>query len=84
MFMKNIMIGILSIVSIGSIVYGYKQRSALDKVQATCLLEKNALEKLAQEQQLQAREFQKMAQQAQQEAIVQRTICEEQLKAFKK
>ena len=82
--MKNIVIGVLSIVSVGSIVYAYMQRSALDTMQATCLLEKNTLEKFAREQQVQAREFQKMAQQAQQEAIVQRTICEEQLKAFKK
>jgi Tfp pilus assembly protein PilE len=82
--MKNIVIGILSIVSVGSIAYGYMQRSTLDHVQATCELEKNTLEKFAQEQQLQAREFQKMAELAQQEAIVQRTICEEQLKALKK
>jgi hypothetical protein len=82
--MKNTLIGILLIVSIGSIVYAYRQSSALDTMQATCLLEKNTLAKFAQEQQVQAREFEKMAQQAQQEAIVQRTICEEQLKAFKK
>jgi len=82
--MKNIVIGILSIVSVGSLAYGYRQQSMLDSVQATCASEKLELEKQAQQQQVQAREFQKMAQQAQQEAIVQRTICEEQLKAFKK
>ena len=75
--MKNIVIGVLLIISMGSLVYGYKQKSILDSAQATCASEKKELE-------TQAREFQKMAEIAQQEALVQRTICEEQLKAFKK
>ncbi len=75
--MKNIIIGILSIVSVGAMVYGYMQKSMLDSAQITCTSERKELE-------TQAREFQKMAEVAQQEAIVQRTICEEQLKAFKK
>ena len=48
----------------------------LDSAQATCASEKKELE-------TQAREFQKMAEIAQQEAVVERTICEEQLKALK-
>jgi hypothetical protein len=75
--MKNVVIGILSIVSVGSLVYGYTQKSLLDSVQTVCASEKKELE-------TQAKEFQKMADIAQQEAIVQRTICEEQLKVFKK
>lgn len=75
--MKNVVIGILAIVSVGSLVYGYMQKSMLDSVQTTCASEKRELE-------TQAKEFQKMAEIAQQEAIVQRTICEEQIKAFKK
>lgn len=75
--MKNILIGVLLMVSIGSLVYGYNQKSLLDSAQTTCESEKKELE-------TQAREFQKMAELAQQEAVVQRTICEEQLKAFNK
>jgi hypothetical protein len=75
--MKNIIIGILSIVSVGATVYGYMQKSMLDNIETTCASEKKELE-------TQAKEFQKMAEIAQQEAVVQRTICEEQLKAFKK
>lgn len=75
--MKNGIIGILLILLVGSLVFGYHQKSMLDSAQATCESEKKELE-------TQAREFQKMAEVAQQEAVVQRTICEEQLKAFKK
>jgi len=75
--MKNIIIGILSIVSVGAMIYGYMQKSMLESIETTCASEKKELV-------MQAREFQKMAEVAQQEAIVQRTICEEQLKAFKK
>jgi uncharacterized protein (DUF111 family) len=58
-------------------VFGYMQKSMLESIETTCASEKKELV-------MQAREFQKMAEIAQQEAIVQRTICEEQLKAFKK
>jgi len=74
--MKNIVIGVLLIISMGSLVYVYKQKSMLDSAQATCASEKKELE-------TQTREFQKMAEIAQQEAVVERTICEEQLKALK-
>ena len=77
MRMKNILIGILLIVSIGSLVYGYSQKSILESIQATCASEKKELE-------TQAREFQKLTEVAQQEVLVQRTICEEQLKSLKK
>jgi len=53
------------------------QKRMLDGLQTTCVSEKKEWE-------TQAKEFQKMAELAQQEAIVQRTICEEQIKAFKK
>ena len=82
--MKNALIGILVITAAGSIAFGYIQKVNLDKAQAICVSEKEALEMMVQDQQLRAKEFQKMAELAQQEAIVQRTICEEQLKAFKK
>jgi hypothetical protein len=82
--MKNAIIGILFIVTVGSLLFGYMQYSKLGDAQAVCASEKESLEKLAQEQQLQAREFQKMAEQAQQEAVIQRTICEEQLKSLRK
>ena len=75
--MKNSIIGILSIISVGSLVYGNMQKRMLDSLQTTCASEKKEWE-------TQAKEFQKMAELAQQEAIVQRTICEEQIKAFKK
>ena len=41
------------------------------------------LVKLAEQQQLQAREFQKMAEAAKNEAMIQRVLAEEQLKALK-
>lgn len=82
--MKNATIGILLIVTVGALLFGYMQNSKLEEAQAVCASEKESLEKLAQEQQLQAREFQKMAEQAQQEAVIQRTICEEQIKSLRK
>lgn len=82
--MKNTLIGILLIVSVGSLAFGYIQNSKLAEVQSACTIEKSALEKLAREQQVQATEFRKLAELAQQEAEVQRTICEEQLKAMNK
>ena len=81
--MKNIAIGILTIISVGSLIFGFQQKSELDSVTATCVAEKQALENLAQQQQALAEESQKMAQRAQNEAMVQRVICEEQLKALK-
>ena len=81
--MKNTLIGILLIVSVGSLAFGYIQHSMLAEAQSVCASEKVALEKLAQEQEIQATEFRKMAELAQQEAEIQRTICEEQLKAMK-
>ncbi len=82
--MKNTLIGILLIISVGSLTFGYIQKGKLDEAQRICASEKVELQKLAQQQQLEAKEFQKMAALAHQEAEVQRTICEEQLKALKK
>lgn len=81
--MKNIVIGILSIVSVGSLVFGYQQKSKLDTVLSACVAEKQQLEMLAQEQQLRARANEERAQVAESEAMIQRTICEEQLKTLK-
>jgi len=78
--MKNVLIVILLMITVGAIVFGYAQKANLE----SCVSAKEALEKIAQEQELRAKEFQKMAELAQQEAVIQRTICEEQLKAFKK
>lgn len=82
--MKNITIGILTIISVGSLLFGYTQKNALDSAVATCVSEKQELEKMAQQQQMQAREFQERAQVAEHEAMIQKTICVEQLKALKK
>lgn len=82
--MKNILIGILLFVSVGSLTYGYVQHSKFAEAQLICASEKSMLEKLAEEQQVQATEFRKMAELAQQDAEVQRAICEEQLKAMSK
>ena len=81
--MKNLLIGILSFVSVGSLYYGYSQKSKADEAVSICADEKQRLEKLAAEQQLQARESMMMAQVAQHEAMVQRALAEEQIKALK-
>ena len=81
--MKNTAIGILLIASVGALAFGFIQNSKLAELRITCESEKGMLEKLAQEQQLQAKEFQAMAALAQQEAMIQRTLCEEQLNALK-
>jgi uncharacterized protein HemX len=82
--MKNTLIGILLIVSVGALVFGYIQNVKLAEARSFCATEKVDLEKVAKEQQVQATEFRKMAELARQEAEVQRTICEEQLKAMSK
>lgn len=81
--MKNILIGILSFVSVGSLYYGYSQKTKMEETVSICIDEKKLLEKLAAEQQLQASESMKMAQRAEHEAMVQRTLAEEQIKALK-
>lgn len=75
--MKNITIGILTIISVGSLLFGYTQKNALDSAVATCVSEKQELEKMAQLEQ-------ERAQVAEHEAMIQKTICVEQLKALKK
>lgn len=81
--MKNLLIGILSFVSVGSLYYGYSQKTKMEETVSICIDEKKLLEKLAAEQQLQASESMKMAQRAEHEAMVQRTLAEEQIKALK-
>jgi len=82
--MKNTVIGILLIITVGSLVFGYLQRARLEELTAVYAMEKEALQKEVQQQELIAKESRKMAELAQHEAEIQRTICEEQLKALKK
>ena len=77
--MKNILIGILSIVSLGSLFYGYSQKTQM----SDCAIERGLLEKLSEQQQQQTIEFQRMALMAQHEAMEQRALAEEQIKALK-
>jgi Tfp pilus assembly protein PilO len=73
----------LAFVALAAIGYAFQQKSQMDEVKAACQREKQELVKLAQQQALQAKEFQKMAELAQHEAMVQRTLAEEQIKALK-
>jgi len=81
---KNIIIIILSVLLIASLYYGYRQNGNADELVSACENEKAELTKLAEEQQKRASTYQDIAARAQQEAMIQRTICEEQLKALKK
>lgn len=73
----------LAFVALACLGYAFQQKSQIDEVAAACEKEKQELVKLAQEQELKAKEFQKMAELAQHEAMVQRTLAEEQIKALK-
>lgn len=73
----------LAFVALACLGYAFQQKSQIDEVTAVCEKEKQELVKLAQEQELKAKEFQKMAELAQHEAMVQRTLAEEQIKALK-
>ncbi len=73
----------LAFVALASLGYAFQQKSQIDEVAAVCEREKQELVKLAEQQQLQAREFQKMAEAAKNEAMIQRVLAEEQLKALK-
>jgi Tfp pilus assembly protein PilO len=74
---------VLAFVALASLGYAFQQKSQMDEVTAVCEKEKQELVKLAQEQELKANEFQKMAELAQHEAMVQRTLAEEQIEALK-
>ncbi len=76
---KNVLVIGLALLAVVSVGYGFQQR----KIATGVIRQKEELEKLASEQRQRAEEFQKMAELAQQEALVQRTICEEQLKNCK-
>jgi len=76
---KNVLVIGLALLVVLSLGYGFQQR----KIATEATQQKEELEKLASEQRVRAEEFQKMAELAQQEALVQRTICEEQLKNCK-
>lgn len=76
---KNVLVIGLVLLVVLSLGYGFQQR----KIATEAVQQKEELEKLATEQRVRAEEFQKMAELAQQEALVQRTICEEQLKNCK-
>jgi len=78
--MKNVLIIGLLVISVLSLSYAYVEKSEVEEMNERLV----ELTNMAREQEVKAHEFQKMAEVAQQEAVVQRTICEEQLKAFKK
>lgn len=80
---KEFIIIALAFVALASLGYAFQQKSQIDEVTAVCEREKQELEKLAEQQQLAAREFQKMAEAAKNEAMIQRVLAEEQLKALK-
>jgi Tfp pilus assembly protein PilO len=80
---KNFILIALAFVALAAIGYAFQQKSQMDEVSAVCEKEKQELVKLAQEQQLQAKEFMKMAELAQHEAMIQKTLAEEQIKALK-
>ncbi|GIL22838.1 MAG: hypothetical protein BroJett042_13510 [Bacteroidota bacterium] len=76
---KNVLVIGLTLLVFISLGYGFRQR----KVATEAVQQKEELEKLVSEHQARAEAYQKMAEVAQQEALVQRTICEEQLKNCK-
>lgn len=80
---KNILLIITTGLALTGSGFGVYQKLKRDGVVAACETLRADLEKLAAEQRLRAEEFQKMAQAAQHEAMIQRTICEEQLKDCK-
>ncbi len=77
---KNVWVVIFGVLALTALVFGWQQKSKADAIVAQCETEKQQLEQLAAQQRREAEEFQKMAQLAQHEAMVQRTLCEEQLK----
>jgi Tfp pilus assembly protein PilO len=81
--MKNVVIAVLATVSAGSLYYGYTKASQVEGL-TVCELEREELKDQAEQYKTQATELQKMYDQAAVEMQVQRTICEEQLKALKK
>lgn len=76
---KNVLVIGLALLVVISLGYGFQQRKIAKEATAKSV----ELEKIADEQRLRAGEFQKMAELAQQEAVIQRAICEEQLKDCK-
>jgi hypothetical protein len=76
---KNVLVIALALLVVISLGYGFQQR----QIAAEAVQQKTEFEKIASEQRLQAEEFQKMAELAQNEAMVQRSICEAQLKDCK-
>ena len=76
---KNVLVIGLALLVVISLGYGFQQRKIATEATAKIV----ELEKIADEQRLRAGEFQKMAELAQQEAVIQRAICEEQLKDCK-
>jgi hypothetical protein len=79
--MKNLVIVILSIVSVGALYYGYTAR--VDDTLMVCESEKDVLIKQSEQYRTESAALQKMYDQLTAEMQVQRVICEEQLKAMK-
>lgn len=80
---KNVLLVITTLLALTGSGFGVYQKSKLNEVISACETQKVELERVAAEQRLQAEEFQKMAAMAERDAMIQRTICEEQLKDCK-
>jgi hypothetical protein len=80
---KNIIIIILTVLLVGSLYYSYQQKTNVDHIVAVCEKEKTELTSIAEEQQNRASEALKMAEIARTDAMIQRSIAEEQIKALK-
>ncbi len=76
---KNVLVIGLALLVVISLGYSFQQR----KIETVATAKSLKIEKIASEQRMRAEEFQKMAELAREEALIQRTICEEQLKDCK-
>lgn len=79
MTMKHVITVVLAVMALSGVVFGLYEKSRVSELEA----EKEALVEQVEEQRQQAVQFQKMAAVAQEQALVQRTICEEQLRDCK-
>ncbi|MCW5911395.1 MAG: hypothetical protein KIT62_09990 [Cyclobacteriaceae bacterium] len=76
---SNLSMVVFAVLALSGVIFGLYERSRAANLE----IEKAELVKEVEEQRQRAEEFQKMAALAQQEAEIQRTICEEQLKDCK-
>lgn len=78
--MKNLALVVLIVTAAGSLLFGYNRMKEAEKL--TAELEK--LNANVKECEIKARELEKLHQESMVQAQIQRTLCEEQLKALKK